>query len=246
MTTYINLFGGPGSGKSTIAAGLFYEMKMLGLNVELVTEFARDLVYSNNLDVLFDQQEYVFAEQNNRMHRLRDKVDWVITDSPLLLSAVYPEINRLQKNAKPWSALEEFKKFVYAQVNTYNNLNVFLKRPENGFSSAGRLQDLEQAKEIDQLILKELESIGVTSDNIAFVNANASTVKVLLNSLRKNLKADVDMNCEHCKWSVVRQESISFEPKLRCTNSTISFNYRIYALRNIIEPLCFEREKLEV
>ena len=33
----INIWGGPGVGKSTAAAGLFYEMKKLQLNVELVT-----------------------------------------------------------------------------------------------------------------------------------------------------------------------------------------------------------------
>ena len=42
----INFFGAPGSGKSTIAAGLFFEMKMKQMNVELVTEFAKELCYS--------------------------------------------------------------------------------------------------------------------------------------------------------------------------------------------------------
>jgi adenylylsulfate kinase-like enzyme len=40
----INLFGGPGTGKSTLAAALFTDLKMKGINAELVTEFAKDLV----------------------------------------------------------------------------------------------------------------------------------------------------------------------------------------------------------
>ena len=37
--TVINFCGGPGSGKSTAAAGLFYNMKIAGYNVELTDEF---------------------------------------------------------------------------------------------------------------------------------------------------------------------------------------------------------------
>lgn len=41
-TLVVNLFGGPGSGKSTGAAYVFARLKMLGYNAELVTEFAKD------------------------------------------------------------------------------------------------------------------------------------------------------------------------------------------------------------
>lgn len=46
----INLFGGPGIGKSTLAAGLFEHMKIAGFNVELVNEYAKDMVW--------EQREY--------------------------------------------------------------------------------------------------------------------------------------------------------------------------------------------
>lgn len=41
----VNLFGGPGCGKSTTMARLFADLKTRGLNVEMVSEFAKDLVY---------------------------------------------------------------------------------------------------------------------------------------------------------------------------------------------------------
>lgn len=44
MTSVINLIGGPGSGKSTTAAGLFFRMKSMGVRCELVTEYAKELV----------------------------------------------------------------------------------------------------------------------------------------------------------------------------------------------------------
>ena len=41
----VNLFGGPGIGKSTTAAGVFNLLKLHGIETELITEFAKDLVW---------------------------------------------------------------------------------------------------------------------------------------------------------------------------------------------------------
>lgn len=38
----INLMGGPGSGKSTVASGIFYRLKKMGVNCELALEFVKD------------------------------------------------------------------------------------------------------------------------------------------------------------------------------------------------------------
>lgn len=62
MSLVINLIGGPGAGKSTTAAGLFFLMKCAGLKVELVTEFAKELSYDENWADL-KKQLYVLAEQ---------------------------------------------------------------------------------------------------------------------------------------------------------------------------------------
>ena len=83
----INFFGGPCSGKSTAAAGLFYLMKKQKYNVELVTEFAKDLVYEDHTMAL-SEQNYVFANQEYRLARLEGKIDYAISDSPLILSNI--------------------------------------------------------------------------------------------------------------------------------------------------------------
>ena len=41
----VNLFGGPGTGKSTTSAAVFSLLKMHGVNAELITEFAKDLTW---------------------------------------------------------------------------------------------------------------------------------------------------------------------------------------------------------
>ena len=59
MTKVINLFGGPGAGKSTIAAGLFYNMKIAGYNVERADEWIKDKVYEGT-KYPFKDQLYTF------------------------------------------------------------------------------------------------------------------------------------------------------------------------------------------
>jgi deoxyadenosine/deoxycytidine kinase len=157
----INIFGGPGIGKSTIAAGLFYKMKLAGMHVELVTEYAKDLVYQDRLENMLDQQEYIFAKQNYKLHILRDKVDWIVTDSPILLSYVYPKINQEQKGTSYWPAFDEFKAFVLATVNSYDNLNIMLSRNTKTYQQEGRVHSLTEASIIDTNIQRMLDNLDI-------------------------------------------------------------------------------------
>jgi len=172
----INLFGGPGSGKSTTAAGLFYFMKLRHLNVELVTEYAKDLLWSDRLTNMQEQQEYIFAKQNYRLHRLRDKVDYVVTDSPLLLSYVYSKANHEHQSVPDWPAYDTFLKFVVTSFNTYDNCNILLHRPDT-FQQAGRDRDEKQSKDIDIRIAQMLYELDIP--HIAF-NTDDNTINNIM------------------------------------------------------------------
>lgn len=86
MTTYINLFGGPGSGKSTTAAHLFALMKLKGMSVEYVPEWCKLLNYE---DRPLPPQYQIFHGQYDWLKKPQGKMDYVVTDSPILLSAAY-------------------------------------------------------------------------------------------------------------------------------------------------------------
>jgi len=125
----VNLYGAPGAGKSTGAAYIFSQLKMRGINAELVTEFAKDKVWEESKAV-FENQAYIFGKQYFRISRVQGKVDVVITDSPILLSPFYANDPVLG---------EEFDQLVTKVAKSYDSLNVFINRtkPYNG---AGRFQ----------------------------------------------------------------------------------------------------------
>lgn len=134
----INLFGGPGVGKSTTASGLFSLMKKQYLNVELVTEYAKDLTWEKRHNILQDQI-YITAKQNRRLSRLLDhEVDFVVTDCPLLTALMYT----------PKEYYPSYTPLVKEIFNSYNNINYILARQKK-YVTTGRNQTLEQAIQID-------------------------------------------------------------------------------------------------
>lgn len=146
----INIFGGPGCGKSTIASGLFYMMKSKFYNVEYVTEYTKHLVYEKRFNILNDDQLYIFAKQHRRILTLKDSVDYIITDGPFLLSFIYAQIygQKIYSN-------EHFSNLVITTYNKYPNLNIFLKRNcKYKYVDVGRSQSLKESIEIDDEIKK--------------------------------------------------------------------------------------------
>lgn len=153
-TLHVNLFGAPGAGKSTIRAGTFYKLKMSRINVEEVTEFAKDLTWEKRSFAL-KCQPYVFGKQLRNMERLDDQVDVVINDSPILLSSFYP------KKYFPEKYPESFHTFVLDQFKSMNNLNFFITRVKQ-FDPIGRNQTADESDEIAREIRCMLEDNGIT------------------------------------------------------------------------------------
>lgn len=147
----INLFAGPGAGKSTTAAGLFFLMKTRGHKVELVTEHAKELTYEKNWHKLGHQLS-ITGEQYYRQARLKGQVDWIITDSPLLLGAIY--------GSKHWE-----REAAKAAFNEFENLNFVIHRTTD-YQRYGRYHDLVEAEAIDRTTEHLLETLGLESRSI--------------------------------------------------------------------------------
>lgn len=142
-TICVNLFAGAGAGKSTCASGVFSLLKHHNVNAELITEYAKDLVWEGRLHLNRSDLE-IFTEQLKRQHRLKGKVDVMVTDSPILLSSVYIEPVDELFHA---TVMREFKK--------YNNFNFFIKRVKP-YMKIGRAETKNGAKAIDNKVVEFL------------------------------------------------------------------------------------------
>jgi hypothetical protein len=146
----INVIAGPGAGKSTLASGLYHRAKCRGWNVELVTEVAKDLVWEGR-DIALANQAYVFGRQVQRLERLKGRVDLVITDSPILLSAIYA----------PKDYPVEWEDVVVKLWKGYDNVVAFLERGP-WFDDRGRVHNLEASLEVDHKIAVLLAKHDIT------------------------------------------------------------------------------------
>lgn len=151
----VNLFAPPGSGKSTGAAYIFAKLKMIGINAEYVSEFAKDKVWEENAEV-FKNQAYLFGKQSFRMSRCKDKVDVIVTDSPLPLSAFYNQDAVLG---------EIFNQVTVNVFNSYNNMNYLLKRTKP-YNPKGRHQTEDESDAMRQPMIDFLNKYNINYENI--------------------------------------------------------------------------------
>lgn len=148
--TVVNLFGGPGCGKSTGAAHIFARLKERGVVAELATEFAKDLVWDGSSGALADQA-YVFGMQFHRLYRCAQAgVEVAVTDSPLLLSLEY-------RRPKEGPFGREFAEHVRACHRWFRNLN-FLVARRKAYSGAGRAETESEALARDRAIRRLLDN----------------------------------------------------------------------------------------
>lgn len=170
MTQIVNLYGGPGTGKSTIAAHLFALLKHQGVNTEIVTEYAKDKVWEESYKVL-DDQVHILGEQYHRLFRLIDKVEVIVTDSPLLLLLHY--------GGKMGANYQALVRDLYRGMN---NHDFFLQR-KKAYNPKGRMQTEDQAKEIDKIILDIVSSETIPKIIPATMAAPERILGVLIDEL---------------------------------------------------------------
>lgn len=148
-TLVVSMYGGPCSGKSTMTSRVFADLKDLGINCEIASEYAKDATWQKSFHILSNQL-YIFAKQQHRIWRLDGQVDVILTDSPLLNSVIYGSDK----------STDLFKELVYEEHNKRPKLDIFLKRVKK-YNPSGRSQTEDEAKELDILIHKVVPSFDL-------------------------------------------------------------------------------------
>lgn len=152
----VNFYGGPGLGKTTTASHIFARLKNtiihnnLPTQIELVQEYVKNWAWEGRKPKGFDQV-YICAQQMRKEEiPLRNGVDVVVTDSPLLMQCAYA---RKYGNSY-WEALTECVRH-FEQV--YPSIHILLDRGDRPYVAKGRYESHEQAKSMDAYIKDVLD-----------------------------------------------------------------------------------------
>lgn len=150
MIRRVNLYAGPGAGKTTTARGLAYFLGRNGHNVELVREYIKDWAYLKRVPLSFEQ-EFLFSNQLHLEDFLLNRgVGVVISDSPIPMNIAYSK----RYDFEGWSDLlalaDKFER-------RFPSLNIFLSRAGIEYKQNGRYETPEQAMWMDNFILNFLE-----------------------------------------------------------------------------------------
>ena len=216
----INIFGGPCLGKSTIAAALFAKMKIAGISVELVTEYAKGMTWQSSQKVL-ENQIYVFGKQHHYLTRPNQQVKVIITDSPILMSVTYDAKKRAT-----------FKSLVIEEFKSMNNMNFLLNRIHK-YDNIGRNQDESMAIIKDKEILDLLIEAEIPYIKIDPLEENLQLmVEMVQNRLKEEeilLEEDLikTYHYDMTKYDVASKELIlkEFEDKIKNVGILYGVNY---------------------
>lgn len=160
----INGYGGPGAGKSTACLEITAALKKEGYNAEYVQEYAKGLVYEKDMEMLDGSPEHqyeILKEQTRRMDRLYDQVDFIVSDSPVMLNIIY------NKQLTP-----EYESLVNELQGEYINYSFFMERDASNFEEEGRIHNLTESIEKDNEIKDMLQKNEIKYKTYNHENVN--------------------------------------------------------------------------
>lgn len=178
----ISFYGAPSSGKTTLAAELFSELKKSNVRCEYVNELAREWAYIDRPIQSMDQI-FLFATQMHREDSLlsREKCDLVITDSPVVLNAFYSILKdkMLKESLLGLAKLYDQK---YSTINFFCPLNSKFK-----FDSSGRHHSPNELIDLENDILEFVELYCADTKQKLYILQNQNDrLTQVIDVLKKN------------------------------------------------------------
>lgn len=176
MKKIICLYGGPGAGKSTIAAEVFCLLKKQNFNCEMNREYVKEWVWEGR-SIKEGDQTYFFAKQSRKERQyIEQKLDFIITDSPLILTHFYGlKYDPMERECNT-SLIMLQHHHVFCKKHGYKVEHFFIKRKEQ-YNPSGRMQTEEEAKAYDLEIRQLLTSLDI---KLTDVSSAEEIVKTLL------------------------------------------------------------------
>jgi hypothetical protein len=186
-TTIISLYGGPGpgAGKSTSAAYMYYLLKASGENAELVREYVKDWAWEGRKINTYDQI-YFLGKQIRHESMLFGKVKWIVTDCPIFMGSYYASIYcspGLAAGVKA-AVLAFYNQTLEDGLKHYH---ILLHRT-TPYAQEGRYQNEQEALSIDDGVQKMMLQMEVP--NVIHCNSDEQSLKNLWERLKKENVSD--------------------------------------------------------
>ena len=171
----VAIIGAPGSGKTTIASGLFYNLKILGKKTEIVPELIK---YKFHKETTFDTEG--FDVQNTLEQKAWEEgisaakdIEYVICEAPLCNGFFY---SSFYKKREEWPIL---KKIAQRFINTYD-LIIFVEHLpySTDYETFGRKEDRKTSLVFEKFITSKLKELKCKSPIIR-VNQGTNIQKIV-------------------------------------------------------------------
>lgn len=143
MFRRINFYGGSGTGKSTIAADVYAELKMKGYSVELVREKIKLMAYQGRFPTSFKQGKIFYDQLDDEDDHLAH-VDYIVSDSPLHMNVAYSKHYGFEGWPDLLSLANRFEE-------KFPSINFWCHR-KWPYRQEGRYQDETESMKIDDII----------------------------------------------------------------------------------------------
>lgn len=177
MKGKIAIVGGPGSGKSTLTAGLFRALKLQGVAVEVVPELIKYKVYQGSD---FTRPGFDISNTLEQQHlediftRCLDsgKLQVALCEAPLCNGYMYASY--YGKDAE----IAVLKQIADLAMPTYSAV-VLVHGSHHEYQTLGRKEDRHQADEVHNHIIRRLEAWGIKYIQVKATDSIAEVIGLL-------------------------------------------------------------------
>lgn len=176
----IAVIGSPGAGKTTIASGLFYNLKILGKKAEIVPELIKYKVYDPNINFNIDGFDEMNTKQQQSLENVVEKapnMEYVICEAPLCNGYIYSSFYKKSKE------IPFLKKIAQDSINSYD-LIIFVKHSlyNEEYETFGRKEDQKTSLLLEKFIEKKIKELNY-KNSILIINQGTNIQRILYSIL---------------------------------------------------------------